>query len=54
MRGLRGVRGVRGVRVCEGMCEGVKEGMQGGVRLVPCFDEVVVTDFASCPPPAIR
>ena len=45
-------------RGCEG-CEGVEggrrvgEGMQGCVRTLPCIDEVVVTDMASCPPPAM-
>ena len=29
------------------------EGKQGCVRTLPCFDEVVVTDMASCPPPVI-
>ena len=27
--------------------------MQGCVRTLPCIDEVVVTDMASCPPPAM-
>ena len=49
VRGLGVWGGWKGVQGCVRVCEG----KQGCVRTLPCFDEVVVTDMASCPPPAI-